>query len=715
MRTILLLTLLLLQIDTIAQITIDGSVTDDAGNPLLGVNVYLKGTYDGATTDLNGNFSFTTTKKDSLVLVSSYIGFKASSLPLEPKSQKLNIKLKEEISQLNSVVITAGSFYASEESKREVLKPLDIVTTAGATADIPGALNTLPGTQSVGETGRLFVRGGDGRETKTFIDGMLVHNEYSPSAPNTPGRSRFSPFMFKGMSFSTGGYSAEYGQALSSALILKSKDIAQNNRTDISLMSVGADVSMTRAFNESSFAGKVQYTNLTPYFALVDQNLSWDKAPEEYNGNFAYRLKTSKTGMLKFYTNLSSSDLQLYERDIANPEIELPVRVQNDYAHFNSSYRELLSEKWGIRGGVSFTKSNDYASIDIRSRDQDLIGNHVKVVADYQHSDRLAILFGTERIGRNVTQNLEDESGDLDQDFNEVTHAGFSEVEFFLSSALAFKAGTRVEKNNINEELTLSPRISTAYKTGEYSQVSVAYGVFHQAPDVQVILTDTEASNERSEHFIANYQWNKEGRSFRVEAYDKEYSSLTRYESVFDESTFQFNGNGFARGLDLFFRDSETFENTDYWVSYSLLDTERSYKDFPGSFRPSFASTHNFSFVMKTFVDELRTQFGVTYSFASPRSYNDLNSEEYLDAKTSAYHDLSFNVSYLYNSQVIVHAMVNNVLGINNVFGYEYADQPNSNGVYASRAITPPARRFLFLGVFITLSKNKGINQLPNL
>jgi len=715
MRTILLLTLLLLQIDTIAQITIDGSVTDDAGNPLLGVNVYLKGTYDGATTDLNGNFSFTTTKKDSLVLVSSYIGFKASSLPLEPKSQKLNIKLKEEISQLNSVVITAGSFNASEESKREVLKPLDIVTTAGATADIPGALNTLPGTQSVGETGRLFVRGGDGRETKTFIDGMLVHNEYSPSAPNTPGRSRFSPFMFKGMSFSTGGYSAEYGQALSSALILKSKDIAQNNRTDISLMSVGADVSMTRAFNESSFAGKVQYTNLTPYFALVDQNLSWDKAPEEYNGNFAYRLKTSKTGMLKFYTNLSSSDLQLYERDIANPEIELPVRVQNDYAHFNSSYRELLSEKWGIRGGVSFTKSNDYASIDIRSRDQDLIGNHVKVVADYQHSDRLAILFGTERIGRNVTQNLEDESGDLDQDFNEVTHAGFSEVEFFLSSALAFKAGTRVEKNNINEELTLSPRISTAYKTGEYSQVSVAYGVFHQAPDVQVILTDTEASNERSEHFIANYQWNKEGRSFRVEAYDKEYSSLTRYESVFDESTFQFNGNGFARGLDLFFRDSETFENTDYWVSYSLLDTERSYKDFPGSFRPSFASTHNFSFVMKTFVDELRTQFGVTYSFASPRSYNDLNSEEYLDAKTSAYHDLSFNVSYLYNSQVIVHAMVNNVLGINNVFGYEYADQPNSNGVYASRAITPPARRFLFLGVFITLSKNKGINQLPNL
>jgi hypothetical protein len=94
----------------------------------------------------------------------------------------------------------------------------------GATADIAGALNTLPGTQKVGESGRLFVRGGDGNETRTFIDGLVVLDAYKPSAPNTPSRGRFLPFMFKGTSFSTGGYSAEYGQALSSALVLDSKD-----------------------------------------------------------------------------------------------------------------------------------------------------------------------------------------------------------------------------------------------------------------------------------------------------------------------------------------------------------------------------------------------------------------------------------------------------------------------------------------------------------
>src|SRR4029078_13326178 len=125
----------------------------------------------------------------------------------------LTISLKEEINQLDAVVISAGSFTAGSEKRRKILKAIDIATTAGATADIAGALNTLPGTTKVGETGKLFVRGGDDSESRTFIDGMVVLNPYGASAPNTPTRTRFMPFMFKGTSFSTGGYAAEYGQA----------------------------------------------------------------------------------------------------------------------------------------------------------------------------------------------------------------------------------------------------------------------------------------------------------------------------------------------------------------------------------------------------------------------------------------------------------------------------------------------------------------------
>ena len=714
MKTLLLLLSLATTSAMTFSQTISGVVQDKSEQPLLGVNVYVQGTYDGATTDIDGGFSFQTDALSDAILIVSYIGFKTQEIPLMSVSQPIVVTMREEINQLDAVVISAGSFNASDENNREVLKPLDVVTTAGTTADVPGALNTLPGTQRVGETGRLFVRGGEGRETKTFIDGMLVHNEYSPTAPNTPSRSRFSPFMFKGTSFSTGGYSAEYGQALSSALILNSKDVAGSNRTDISLMTVGTDVSTTRSFENSSLAGKVQYTNLTPYFSLVSQNLSWDKAPQDINGNFAYRVKTGKSGMLKLYTNLSTSRMELYEAEIHDPEVKVPVEVANDYAYFNANYRDFVTKEIGLRTGVSITKSHDFAARNMASRTRDILGFHTKVVADYQHSDRLFVLAGGEVIGQNLDQELNDGEAFV-QGINERMAASFLEVELFASNALAFKAGMRGEYSNLRGDFNFDPRISAAYKTGESSQVSVAYGSFRQLTADQVLLNNESAAQEVAQHYIANYQWVKDGQTFRIEVYDKEYHDLTRFENVFDPTTYQFNGSGYARGIDLFWRDNKTVKNMDYWVSYSFLDTKRDYQDFPGSFTPAFASAHNFSVVTKKFIDEIRSQVGVTYSYASPRSYHDLNSDEFMSGRTPSYHDLSFNISYLYSSQIIIHAMVNNVLGINNIFGYEYANEPNDNGIYASRAITPPAKRFIFLGVFITLSKNKGINQLPNL
>lgn len=698
-----------------AQITISGVVTEKSGEPLLGVNVYLKGTYEGATTKLDGSFSFKTEQKDTLTLVVSFVGFHEQNLPLSNNDHHLKIVLKEKVGELNTVVITAGSFNASEENKREVLKPLDIVTTAGSSADIPGALNTLPGTQVVGETGRLFVRGGEGRETKTFIDGMVVHNEYSPSAPNTPGRSRFSPFMFKGMSFSTGGYSAEYGQALSSALILQSKDVVENDRTDLSLMTVGTDVSTTLSFDRSSLLAKIQYTNLTPYFELAKQRLIWDKAPEEINGNFAYRIRTGKTGLLKLYTNISTSRMELYRSEIGNDSNLLPVQVANDYFHFNTSYKDMLTEKWALRSGLSFTKSDDFASIDLNTQNQQLLGFHAKLATDYQHSDRLGLVIGSELLYRGVDQQLVGYGNILDQRIDEYISASFFETEYYVSSGLGFKVGMRGEYHSLDQRMTFAPRVSAAHKIGSNGQVSFAFGQFYQSASTQVLLIQPKANPENSTHYIANYQWIKSSRSFRLELYEKKYNDLVRYSSIYDASTFSSDGNGFARGMDVFWRDNQTFNNMDYWISYSFLHTARNYQDFQGSYMPSFASAHNVSFVMKKFFEAIKSQVGATYSFASPRAYNDPNSNEFLSGRTPAYHDLSVNMSYLLNNQVIIHAMVNNVLGFNNVFGYEFSEQQDSNGDYPGRAITQPAKRFIFLGVFITLSKNKGINQLPNL
>src|SRR5215210_4909238 len=155
--------------------------------------------------------------------------------------------MKEEFDEMKAVVITAGSFEASDRKRAAaILTSLDVVTTASANGDITGALRTLPGAQQVGENEGLFVRGGTAAETKTFIDGTLVNNFFYSSVPDVAQRGRFSPFIFKGTVFSAGGYSALYGQALSSALILESIDLPDKSSGNVAVSPIGGSIGIQK-------------------------------------------------------------------------------------------------------------------------------------------------------------------------------------------------------------------------------------------------------------------------------------------------------------------------------------------------------------------------------------------------------------------------------------------------------------------------------------
>ena len=101
----------------------------------------------------------------------------------------------------------------------------------------------------------MFVRGGAGYEAKQYIDGTLVNNPYYSSVPDIASRGRFSPFLFKGTVFSTGGYSALYGQALSSVVLLESIDLPEKSEMDatISPLVVGAGTQQLAKDKKSSW------------------------------------------------------------------------------------------------------------------------------------------------------------------------------------------------------------------------------------------------------------------------------------------------------------------------------------------------------------------------------------------------------------------------------------------------------------------------------
>ena len=202
----------------IAQMTISGKVLGRNNKPLKDVSVTLKDTYDGATTDGTGNYKFETSEKGSQTLIFSHPKFIEieKSIQVEDKNLILNVELKESVSEIDAVVISAGSIEASDKKRATtLLTPIDVYTTAGANGQISSALETLPGVQKVGESEGLFVRGGTGTETKFFMDGNLVNNYFGNSVPGIKAMDRLNTSLFKGNVFSSGGYSAVYGQALS--------------------------------------------------------------------------------------------------------------------------------------------------------------------------------------------------------------------------------------------------------------------------------------------------------------------------------------------------------------------------------------------------------------------------------------------------------------------------------------------------------------------
>lgn len=712
-----LLTLLGILVAVVALAQVRGTVTDEKGEPLVGVNVYLKGTYDGGTTDINGTFSFETNEMGSQVLVVSFIGFKQLELPIQMEALSVfTLQLKEEVSILTGITITAGSFEASDEKKAVVLKPLDIAMTAGATADIAGALNTLPGTTTNGESGRLFVRGGSANETQAYIDGVLVQNFYGATPSNVPSRSRFSPFLFKGTFFSTGGYSAEYGQALSSVLSLTSNDMPEETRTDISLMTVGTDVAHTQKWQNGSLYGQLQYTNLNPYNDLIKQEYEWKQGFTSINGTSMLRQQLTGDDMLKVYVNYDWTSFNVIMPTINEPNGN-HIDQTNANVYVNASYRFPIGAGKTAYLGLSHGRTED----DIRMDDMDVTdlksGYHFK---GYVTSDFTSI---SVKAGAEVISTSHDEQANLpdvglmNSGYQNALIAGFAESDYYLTNSLTLRTGLRVEQYSKVDEQTVAPRMSMAYKTGEFSQVSAAYGHFYQLPASDLLIRSQAVSLERADHYIVSFQRIKSGRTFRAEAYYKDYSDLVKFDATapFNPAKYRNAGEGYASGLDIFLRDNTSIKHADFWISYSFIDSKRNFRNHPFQATPGFVATHNFAIVYKHFVPNLKTQFGTTYSFNSGRPYTDPNEGGFNQSVTKAYGDLSFNMAYLPRQNVILYASATNLLGRENVFGYEFEQSPGADGIYDSRAIGQPAKRFLFIGLFITLTKHKTGNNMENL
>jgi hypothetical protein len=713
MRTItLLLAILLSALSISAQTLVKGVVSDTKGELLAGANVFIKGSYDGTAALDDGSFSFKTSLSGKQTIVATFIGYanQEKEIFLDGKIVEVKFTLKEETNRINDVVITAGTYETADRKRSVTLQPLDIVTTPSATGDIYGALTALPGTATVGEDGRLFVRGGDGYETKTFIDGLLSKKPYSSNVPDLPSRGRFSPFMFSGTTFSTGGYSAEYGQALSSALILNTNSFPQKTQTDISVMSIGGSVSQTLKGDNTSVSLGLDYTNLGPYFQLVSSKYTMNQFPESVGASVIFRQKLTENGILKVFSTYSGTRFGLKYPDLSQQVAMSNIAISNQNSYTNISFSDELGSGWFMKTGVALTIDENNLNLETSMVDEGNRNVQAKISFKKTFTPNVSLLFGAEETFNRFNQNYKVVSTLFtnSSNFDDFGSALFAETEFRPINGLAIRAGVRGEHSTLLNDQNVAARLSAAVKLTKSAQISVAYGNFYQTPEENLLRFTHSLGFEQANHLIANYQWEKSDRILRVEAYRKDYKDLVTYNSTefWNGSLYSNSGSGRAQGIDLFFRDRRTFKSFEYWVSYSYVDSKRKYRDYPTMVTPSFAPSHSASIVGKKWVQSITTQFGVSATFATGRPYNNPNSTNFMDGRTSFYNDISINCSHLrtiLEKPTIIYLSVNNLLGRDNIFGYRYYTQPNAEGIYESMPVKSDSKRFYFIGIFITI------------
>lgn len=700
-----------------AQTTVSGIVLDQKKNPITGANVYLKGSYSGSMTDHEGKFEFLTNSKGSQSIVISYMSFETKEIVADVSQMtSLQIKLAEDVSTLDAVTITAGTFSAGGKSKVATLKPLDVVTTASALGDPIAAFQTMPGTSTVSEDGRLFVRGGEADETQIFIDGIRVFTPYLSTANNSPTRGRYSPFLFEGMTFSTGGYSSEYGQALSGVLLMNTINEPDQEKTDVGIMSVGASVGNTQIWDKNSLSVNVSYLNLGPYNQIFEDRNEWIKPFESLSGETVYRHQF-KNGLLKLYTAFDVSQFEVIQEDI-NFENGIQYALKNENIYFNSSYKGVLNDNWTVATGLSYTYARSKVNLEISDIKDVENSMHTKIKLKRFFSSRFQVSFGGEYFITDFEEEFSYDATPVNPyGFTNAIGATYAEIDLFFSKNLTLKAGLRGEYSHLEQKASLAPRASLGYKISKSGQVSLAYGDFKQAASNEYLKFDSTLESAVTQHYIANYQFNRNGRTLRTEFYAKNYAHLIKYDTELpiQETNYSSEGKGYANGIDLFWRDDTSIKNTDYWVSYSYIDSKRDFKNYEAEAQPNFVNEHNLSVVVKHWVNNWKSQFGLSYNYASGRTYTNANKSGFLNQKTAAYGSLSLNWAYLLSQQKILYLSVNNVLGKQNINGYQYSDTKNNNGIYESRALLPAADSFFFVGFFWTISENGTDNQLDKL
>ncbi|NIV14889.1 MAG: TonB-dependent receptor [Aliifodinibius sp.] len=615
--------------------------------------------------------------------------------------------MKEKNIEAKTVTVTASTF-SSGDQKGVTLTPLEVVSTPGAAADVFWAIKTFPGVQQVEEGAGLFVRGGDVSETIVVLDGAYLSHPYRYESPNGGFFGTISPFLLKETYFSSGGYSAEYGNALSGALIMESMGLPAQRKVTVGLGLAASSgmIQMPLISETLGFSTSGNYSDTKPMFQLNGHRRKFSDYPQAYDLNMNWVYRYSPKGSLKLFVFREEDNVGIEIRDPEDSQIYQGDGINN---LANLRWRHVFSKKWYVSSNIAFSNFEQNQQLGVLDLNTDEQLYQFRLNNEYQLTEKISLQHGFSVFRDNVLIDgrvPEDEldldpsasSLPIDTDYRSDLVTVYNQVQWNFIRNIDLTSGFRFERDSKSQQQFVDPRFSATWRFRKDWNFVFSIGRYHQSPrpdyyDPSVGNPNLKAM--QSWHYIAGIVHQTEQSIYRAEVYHKDYQNLLLED---DRLNYTNEGHGHASGLDLFIK--REWQHWKGWISYSYLKARRHWMDAPNIAPPEFDITQNLTAVAELNLS-MHWHIGTSYRFATGKPYTSA-AHLYHDKRVADYHKVDLNLTYLRRffpgNLTVFYVAVSNLLGRENVFDYIYSpDYQEREPVKATML------RSVYFGVSVTL------------
>jgi hypothetical protein len=681
-----------------AQAPVRGVVRIADGAPVTGANVFVLETLDGALTGADGRFTIATTAAGSFTLVVKRLGFESVQRVIEPgQRDSIVVVLTPGGVTLSAITVQAGAYTAGED-RGATLTPLEVVTTPGTAADVNRTIQTLPGVQPVDEGTGLFVRGGDYTETRVFLNDAPFINAIQLLSPSGTFVGTVDPFLLDGIFFSSGGFGARYGDALSAVAGLRTRGTASHVTASagagLAAFSADAGVPVTNRLTVRAAANRF---DLHPFIEVNGSPRRYDPPPRGRDLSGSVIWDYQQGAQLKLFAVDQTNHIGVGVDDPAfsdtfNSDVRARLTVAN-WRHVLGSFSPSVSlsdsrlergESFGaFRLANDFVQRQAFGQIEWQAHPATIVrfggevqrlaagitGSIPEIGADRQPGARTTVL-SLDRIGRRT--------------------GAFAEIEWRPNDAWRFIPGVRTDRSTLTDQTTVDPRFAVAWRVAPLTTITGAWGIYHQVPD-PLFYDDSlgagEAPAMRATQTILGLQVGEENIALRVELYAKRYRELAQLTQDFVATT---GGVGRARGVDAFIK-VPLFYGMTMRSTMSFLSARRTDPNTGTLARAPFDISSTKTLIVERPFASLGLRLGVAYRSATGRPVTPVNGAQYdpqrdvyfpqygapMSERLPAFRRVDLSISHFgalnkYFNRVL-YLSLSNIFDRENVYAYRYS------------------------------------------